>query len=180
MGEPISFKGVKTVADKPYTRPGIKDIFNIKSLKFTSSSKKQTPGLEVLFDRKDDAFPHTFYLSTEALPKLKALIKGATGREMSDDDTLTEEQLRLMLENKKVALKTIGKINEETGKGYVDLGFGGFCARPEEIDFLEYTTKEQGLVDRALAAIERASRQPDDSAPTGGSEAAPGSKPNKW
>src|SRR5690348_13578473 len=137
----LNFKGVDEAKDLVMTKPGTIAVFNIEEVKFDSSKNKGTYYMGVKFSKKGDSFSHSFYLTEKALPRVKTLIKAVTGKVIEEE--LLEEQIKMMLTGKEVALKVIAKIDEENGRAYPDLGFGGFCKPVANISELVFNDKEE-------------------------------------
>lgn len=160
----ISFKGIEEAKDILMTRPGTIDIFDIKEVKFGTTSGKGTYYMGVTFARKGDQFSHSFFLSEKALPRIKSLVKMATGKVLEDE--LQEEQLKMMLEGKKIALKVTGKIDETSGRAYPDLVFGGFGKSADKLTELEFSDQELMLNKKAAEVVRNADASSADAAGT--------------
>ena len=143
----INFKGVEEAKERVMTRPGTIDVFDITEVKFDTTKNKGTYYMGVTFSRKADEFQHSFFLSEKALPRVVTLLKHAAGTEL--DSEVMEEKLIAMLKGKKVAMKVTAKFDEENGRAYADLSFGGFCKSPDKIKELAFTNKELELNKRA-------------------------------
>lgn len=173
MSGPISFKGVEEARETIMTPPGTIAIFTIKEVKFDATKNKGTYYMGVLFARKQDQFSHSFFLSEKALPRVKSLVKVATGKPIGEEDELTEEQLKMLLTGKEIALKVTAKFDDETGKAYPDLIFGGFSKSPDKISELTFSDEETAKNERAKKAraagdISGADKPTTGTAPTGG------------
>lgn len=169
----INFKGVEEARESQMTEPGTIDVFTIKDVKFDSTKNKGTYYMGITFARTADSFNHSFFLSEKALPRVKSLVKHAcSGKEL--DDELSEEQLIAMLKDREVALKVIPKFDEENGKVYPDLGFGGFCKDPDDVSKLAFNEREQADIKRAREMRSKSSTA-DADAPT--AKSAPTTKP---
>lgn len=164
MAGTISFKGVEEAKDRVMTRPGTIGVFKITDVKFGQSEKKATYFMGVTFSRKEDEFSHRFYLSEKALPRVVSLVKAASGVVLGDD--VSEEKLIALLKGKEIAMKITGRIDEENGKAYADLSFGGFCKDPAEIGELVFNHKEEELNAQAAKVFaEGAKAKPEGAAP---------------
>lgn len=139
-GSGINFKGVAEAQEKTMTRAGVIDVFTISDVKFDSTKNKGTYYCGVKFERKNDSFSHSFFLSEKAVGRLKSLIKAATGKELEEE--VYEDQISKMLLGAKVALKVTGKIDTENGRAYPDLSFGGFAKPAEKIGDLSFSDQE--------------------------------------
>jgi hypothetical protein len=161
----ISFKGVEEAKDRVMTRPGTIGIFKISDVKFGQSEKKATYFMGVTFSRKEDEFSHRFYLSEKALPRVVSLVKAASGTILDGDD-VSEEKLIALLKGKELAMKVTGRIDEENGKAYADLSFGGFCKDTAEIGELVFNHKEEDLnAQAAKVYAEGAKAKPEGATP---------------
>lgn len=149
----LNFKGVDEAKETVMTAPGTIDVFTIKDVVFETTKNKGTYYMGVTFNNKSSEFKHSFFLSEKALPRVKSLVKHVTGKVLEEE--VLEEQLIKMLKGKEVALKVTGKIDEENGRAYPDLGFGGFSKEKENIDQLFFTDKELEL-NKTAAAIRAA------------------------
>ncbi len=176
MSGALNFKGVSEAKDSTMTKPGTISVFEIKEVKFDSSKNKGTYYMGVTFARKDDSFQHSFFLTEKALPRVKSLIKAATGTVVEDE--LLEEQLIKMLTGKKIALKVTAKIDDENGRAYPDLAFGGFAKPEAQVGELVFSDKEDDL-NRTAAEIasrgdiskaDKAEGAPAAGAPAAGSD----------
>lgn len=145
----ISFKGVEEARETVMTPPGTIGVFTIKEVKFDSTKNKGTYYMGVLFARKQDQFSHSFFLSEKALPRVKSLVKIATGKSIGDEEELTEEQLKVMLTGKELAMKVTAKFDEENGRAYPDLAFGGFGKAPANIAELAFSDDELAKNEKA-------------------------------
>jgi hypothetical protein len=173
----INFKGVAEAQANNITPWGVVDVFTIKSVEFNPSKKKGTLGMDVVFEREQDSFKHTFYLSEKALPRVVHLVKHAVGKDLDDD--LSEEQLKAMLTGRKVGIKTSAKIDTDNGKAYTDLSFGGFACAPSEISTLKLNNSEQSLCKEAENIRNSGSRNDADSASGSGKSTPPAGSPAK-
>jgi hypothetical protein len=171
----LNFKGVEEAKETVMTEPGTKDIFDITEVKFDSSKNKGTYYMGVTFSRKADKFNHSFFLTEKALPRVKSLVKYATGKEL--DDELSEAQLIKMLEGRKIALKVTAKFDETNGRAYADLPFGGFGKTPDELEALEFTDREKADIAKAKEMRSKANTSEADGPTTKGTGSAPASKP---
>lgn len=142
----INFKGVEEARESQMTEPGTIDVFTIKDVKFDSTKNKGTYYMGVTFARTADSFNHSFFLSEKALPRVKSLVKHAAQKEL--DDELSEEQLIKMLKDRDIALKVIAKFDEDNGRVFPDLGFGGFCKDPEDVAQLAFNEREKRDIER--------------------------------
>ena len=158
----INFKGVEEAKDSTMTRPGTIDVFEIKEVKFETTKGKGTYYCGVTFARKNDNFRHSFFLTEKAVGRLKALIKAATGKVLEEE--VFEDQIKVMLEGKKVALKVTGKVDETNGRGYPDLAFGGFAKDPSMVGELSFSDQENDKNKAALEAIAHARPEAADGA----------------
>jgi hypothetical protein len=159
----INFKGVEEARESQMTEPGTIDVFTIKEVKFDSTKNKGTYYMGVTFQRPTDSFNHSFFLSEKALPRVKSLVKHAANKELEDE--LSEEQLIKMLEGRELALKVIPKFDEENGRVYPDLAFGGFCKDAEDLSKLVFNEREKADIERART-IRRKANPADADAPT--------------
>jgi len=173
MSGTISFKGVEEAKEVLMTPPGTIDLFDIKEVKFDTTKNKGTYYMGVTFARKGDQFSHSFFLSEKALPRIKSLVKMATKEVLEDD--LAEEQLKIKLEGKKIALKVTARFDESNGRAYPDLIFGGFGKSADRLSELVFTEQEMALNAKAKIARESASK-PDADKPTPSAAATPGAK----
>ena len=162
----INFKGVEEAKDKMITRPGTIGVFTVSDVKFANSEQKGTYYMGISFSREEDEFNHRFYLSQKALGRVVSLVKHAAGVKLEDDNVL-EEKLIALLKGKKIGLKVTARIDEENGKAYADLSFGGFASDPDKVSELHFNTKEEELNARAKAIYESAaSAKPEEPATT--------------
>lgn len=145
----INFKGVEEAKDRVMTRPGTIAVFKISEVTFGTTKNKGTYYMGCTFTRKEDEFQHSFFLSEKALPRIKSLVKVAAGVEL--DDEVMEEKLVVLLKNKELAMKVTARIDEENGKAYADLSFGGFAKTPDKIGDLAFSAKETELNNQAAA-----------------------------
>jgi len=162
----ISFAGVEEVSDIQYTRPGVIDVFEIEKVEFGNTKNKGTYYMGVTFKRKADQFSHSFFLSEKALPRVKTLVKNATGIVIKDDEVVYEEQFVKMLTGRKLGLKVTGSVDETSGKWYADLAFGGFCKPAANVSDLAFTSDEEEKNRQAAIAATKAATKSAD-APTG-------------
>jgi hypothetical protein len=171
----LNFGGVEEAKETVMTEPGTKDVFEITEVKFDSSKNKGTYYMGVTFSRKADKFNHSFFLTEKALPRVKSLVKYATGKVLEDE--LSEAQLIKILEGRKIALKVTAKFDETNGRAYADLPFGGFGKAPEELDQLEFTDRELGDIKKAKEMRANSSTAAADGPTAKGASAPAGSKP---
>jgi hypothetical protein len=146
----LNFKGVEEAKDISMTAPGTIDIFTVKDVVFESTKNKGTYYMGVTFANKGSEFKHSFFLSEKAIGRVKSLVKHVTGKLL--DDEVQEEQIIKMLKGREVALKVTAKIDDENGRAYPDLAFGGFAREVDKKDELFFTDKELEL-NRTAAAI---------------------------
>lgn len=174
MSGVIDFTGVDAAASKPFTRPGVIDVFTITKVEFESAKKSGVPMMKITFENDDSGFPHRFMLDAKdksaekrkkVLSRIQSLSEAATGEKLSGG--ITEQSLKLKFEGKKLALKVIGEVSDQ-GKGFPALSFGGFCAPAAEVKFLAFSVEEQRKVDAALEAIESGGSSTADSESGGG------------
>lgn len=148
----VDFTGVPEASDKAMTSPGTIDVFKITGVEFAETQNTGKPFMKVVFENKDSSFSHNFFMTQPALPRIQALARAVTGQPFTGNQ-VTEEQIASALKGKEVALKVLGRVNEETGKGYPDLGFGGFGKSVAQKDELIFSATEQRIVNDTLEAI---------------------------
>jgi hypothetical protein len=152
----FNFKGVEEVKDKSMTRPGTIALFKISAVKFAPSEQKGTLYMGVTFSRKEDEFSHRFYMTEKALGRVKSLVKHAAAADLNDEN-VTQERLIALLTGKELAVKVTARIDEENGKAYPDLSFGGFCQDTDKLSDLAFNNKELELNANAAAVYASAS-----------------------
>lgn len=146
----IDFSDISELSEKAYTKPGVIDTFEIKSVEFKTSPVKGTYFARVTFERNEDGFSEDFYLSKKALPRLQSLISKAAG--ITLNDTVTEETIIELLVGKKVVLKTYFR-TDENGKLYTCLPYRGFAKSVNDDEKeLKYTNEELQQIEMALNA----------------------------
>lgn len=169
--EQFGFDDVKAASDIPLTPPGTIGLFAISKVEFIKSKEKETTGMAHTYTCKKvraqdgtlkdeiSSFRHTYWMSSAALGRVQYLAKVMFDAEFKGQ--LTETQLIAAFQDKDIALKVVGQVNEEKGKGYPDLTYAGFAKKASEFvaspAILQFTTTEQGLIDDALEAM-RSSR----------------------
>lgn len=144
----FNFSNVEEAREIGMTPPGTIDVFKIKEVTFDSTKVKSTYYMKVVFNRKQDQFNHSFFLSEKALPRIKSLVKHASGTILSGASVQEEELIRLLV-GKDIALKVTGKIDEANGRAYADLSFGGFSKEPTRISELFFRDEEVELNEKA-------------------------------
>lgn len=185
--ESFSFDGVEA-ASGSMTMPGTVGVFTIQKVEFVKSKEKQTTGMKHVYhctkargeDGKlvpeDSNFNHTYWMSQGALPRVQYLAKVMFDKEF--EGQIGETQLIAAFEGKEVAMKVIGQVNEEKGKGYPDLPFAGFAKKASEFvadpSILQFNASERGLISDALDAIKSSRPAAADSE---GGAAGPGPAP---
>jgi hypothetical protein len=85
---------------------------------------------------------------------------------------LSEEQLIKLFEGKDIALKVIPKFDEDNGRVYADLGFGGFCKPADKLSDLEFTEREKEDIARAKEMRRRNTSSDADGPSSKGSSSA--------
>lgn len=145
----FDFTGVEAASEKTLTSPGTRAVFKCSEVKFDISQNGKD-FMEVTFDNNSSSFRHRFYMTEGAYPRVQFLHKAIyNGDELTG--AVNETQLIAKFKDKEVALKVGGRVGND-GKGYPDLGFGGFAKHPTRLAELEYSTAEQAAVDEALEA----------------------------
>ena len=146
MGE-INFSGVEEAKERVMTTPGTIGVFSISNVEFGTTKNKGTYYMGVTFTRKEDEFQHSFFLSEKALPRVKSLVKHASGVEL--DTSVHEEKLITLLKGRNLAMKVTARFDDENGRAYPNLPFGGFCKAPERVGELSFSKAEQDDIKRA-------------------------------
>lgn len=149
----FSFDNVEEVSAKGFTEPGTKGKFKIAKVEFENSKNKGTRGMVVTFEDKTSSFRHTFWMTEKALGRIQSLSVAATGEKLTGD--VSEDALKKKLEGKFLGLKVTGTVSD-SGKGYADVPFSGFCTSKDKVEELSFSAKEQGDINRALEAIRNA------------------------
>lgn len=151
----MNFDGVDEPG-KPLTSPGTIAVFLIGDVKFEASKDKGTPFLGANFKELDGSgnvlsqFTESFYITPKAMPRIQHLVSRATGSKLAGE--VTEEQMVIKLQNKKLALKVGGRVGSN-GNGYPRLAFGNFAASVDKLSELQFSPAEKMEVEAALKAI---------------------------
>lgn len=187
----FSFDGVQAATGVSMTMPGTVGLFNISKVEFVESNVKKTTGMKQTYLCKkvrledgslvDEAssFNHTYWMSPGALPRVQYLAEVLLDQKFAGN--MTKESLISAFEGKDIALKVIGQVNEEKGKGYPDLAFAGFAKKASEFladpSILQFDTSDRRLIEEAMNAIK--SSRSSNADQEGASAPAPGasSKP---
>ncbi len=131
----INFETVESASEKSTgfksVKGGIQDLTITKVEAYTSG--KGSEALDVTFESKeaDASFPHKFWLSPKALPRIQYLMEKFTGEKITDSfETVSEaaEKLgaKLVGNTKSVIVDEIKKTNGNFVNTYPDLRFAGF------------------------------------------------------
>jgi len=151
-GLQFSFTNVESAEGYNNTEPGTIGIFTITETEFVKSKDKGTPGLKCTFTHKLDSssFPHTFWLTANALPRIQHLAEHALKQKLSGD--LTGANLCQMFKGKEIPLKVTAQIDEKRGRVYADLPFGGFSAN--DVSELKFSAAEKAQIDKSKGVTE--------------------------
>jgi len=145
----FNFNGVKAAEEgKGFTAPGTIDVFTVEKIEFKTKDNGNEY-FETTFARKEDSFREYFYLTEKAAERFVYLYEKMIGTA-----TLPESEAGIIsaLTGKSIALKVIGSVNQQTGKGYPGLPYSGFARPVAEIGELSFTNSEKGKIDAAIAA----------------------------
>lgn len=145
--QPFNFNNVEAAKGYNNTEPGTIGNFIISETEFVKSRDKGTPGLKCTFTHKTDGstFPHTFWLTAGALPRIQAMAEVALGQKLSGD--ITGPNLCAMFKGKELPLKVTAQIDEKKGRVYADLPFGGFTDK--DISELKFSANEKAEIEKS-------------------------------
>jgi len=192
-GLQFNFNNVDSAQGYNNTEPGTIAMFKISDTEFIKSKDKGTPGLKCTFEQTGpnlnepdeskknkgigSTFPHTFWLTANALPRVQHLSKSAVKAPLSGD--LTGPALCAMFKDKVLPLKVTAQIDEKKGRVYCDLAYGGFSSEEGRIEDISFSNAEVALIEKSKSVVSRsdvatADAEGDDgiaAAPVAGSEA---------
>jgi len=140
---------------KGFTAPGTIAVFTIEEVKFNEKDGKEI--FEVTFSRKEDSFREYFYLTEKAAPRFVYLYEKVMGTKNLPE---AEQGIISALTGKNIALKVIGSVNQNTGKGYPCLPFSGFARPVGELGDLSFSNSEKGKIDAAIQAQQQSAAAP--------------------
>lgn len=168
MSMQFNFNDVKAAEEgKPMTPPGTIAVFTIEEVKFNQANGKEN--FQVTFSRNEDSFREYFHLTEKAAERFVYLYNKVMGTE-----TLPESEAGIIaaLTGKSLALKVVGSINNQTGKGYPGLPYSGYARPAAEIADLSFSNTEQGKIQAVIEAQRNVAANPQQSADNvlGGSE----------
>jgi hypothetical protein len=164
QGMQFNFNNVESAEGYNNTEPGTIAVFKISNAEFVKSKDKGTPGLKCTFeqtgsntlaDEKEakrgigSTFPHSFWLTANALPRIQHLAEHALKQKLSGD--LTGPNLVAMFKGKELPLKVTAQIDERSGRVYANLPFGGFSA--ENISDLKLSSAEQAEIAKSKSVV---------------------------
>jgi len=164
QGMQFNFNNVESAEGYNNTEPGTIAVFKISDAEFVKSKDKGTPGLKCTFeqtgpntlaDEKEakrgigSTFPHSFWLTANALPRIQHLAEHALKQKLSGD--LTGPNLVAMFKGKELPLKVTAQIDERTGRVYANLPFGGFSA--DNISDLKLSSAEQAEIAKSKSVV---------------------------
>lgn len=150
----LDFNNVDEAASINVTQPGTIAVFKIRETEYVESTEKKTPGLKCTFEEIGDhptEFNHTFWLTSGALPRIQTLAKYALKQKLVGSSS--GAQLMAMFKDKALPLKVTASINDQKGKVYPDLPFGGFSA--EKVEDLAFNAKEKAEIERSKSVVEK-------------------------
>ncbi len=144
----FNFNNVKAAEEgRAMTAPGTIDAFTIEEVKYDTRNDKEL--FEVTFGRKADSFREYFYLTEKAAERFVYLYNKVMGTEQLPE---SEAGIITALTGKTIALKVIGSVNQNTGKGYPSLPYSGYARPVANMDELSFSNTEQNKIADALAA----------------------------
>ena len=144
----FAFNEIKAAEEgKPMTSPGTISAFNIEEVKFNQKNGKES--FEVTFSRKEDSFREYFHLTPKAAERFVYLYEKVMGT-----DALPESETGIIaaLTGKTIALKVIGNVNEQSGKGYPSLPYSGYARPVAQLEELKFSNSEHGKIAATIAA----------------------------
>jgi hypothetical protein len=151
---------------KGFTEPGVIDVFTISKVEYKLNEANGRESFQVTFERKDDSFREYFHLTEKAAPRFVYFYDKVMGTENLPEN---EQGIITALTGKSIAVKVIGSVNEQSGKGYPCLPFAGFARSADLISELKFSNNELGKIE----AAKQAQRSSAAATATQGSEAAP-------
>lgn len=162
----FNFNGVNAAEEgKGFTPPGVIDVFTIEKVEFKTNENSGKELFEVTFARKEDSFREYFYLTEKAAERFVYLYDKVLGTTSLPE---SEAGIVAALTGKSIALKVIGNVNQQSGKGYPSLPYSGYARPVAEISELSFSNSEKGKIDAAVAAQTQAASgaaAPQSSAP---------------
>jgi hypothetical protein len=143
----LNFDNVEEAAGSNITQPGTISVFTITGGEYLQSKEKGTPGLKLTFEDTLDgsSFNHTFWLTASALGRIQHLAKHTLKQALSG--AVTPANLIAVFKGKKLPLKVTAQINDEKGRVYPDLPFGGFTA--DKLEELKFSSSELAEIERS-------------------------------
>jgi hypothetical protein len=146
----FSFDNVQAAEEgKGFTEPGVIDVFTISKVEYKKNESNGKESFEVTFERKEDSFREYFHLTEKAAPRFMYLYE-----KVMDTKNLPENEQGIItaLTGKSIAIKVIGSVNEQSGKGYPCLPFSGFAKPVGEVGDLKFSNTEIGKIEAAKQA----------------------------
>ncbi len=144
----FSFANVQAAEEgRPMTSPGTIAAFKIEEVEYLNNNGKES--FKVTFGRKEDSFNEYYHLTPKAAERFVYLYSKVVGTETLPDN---EQGIIAALKDKTIALKVIGSINNQNGKGYPALPYSGYARPVANIDELKFSASEQGKIDATLQA----------------------------
>jgi hypothetical protein len=134
---------------KGFTEPGVIDVFAIAKVEFKVNETNGKESFQVTFERKEDSFREYFHLTEKAAPRFIYFYSKVTGTENLPE---SEQGIITALTGKSIAVKVIGSVNEQSGKGYPCLPFAGFARPADLISELKFSNNELGKIEGAKLA----------------------------
>lgn len=157
----FDFTGSKIAESREFTLPGTIGIFISTKIEFGESKEKKTPYMRIHWQaekvKKDgqlvpetSSFSEDYFLTQNALDRINYIHDKIHGGTMSG--SISTEQLTAKFLNKRLALKVGGQISSN-GKGFTRLGYSGYAEKPEDIEKLKWSTREENENKAVVDAI---------------------------
>ena len=151
---------------KGFTEPGVIDVFTISKVEFKVNENNGRESFQVTLERKEDSFREYFHLTEKAAPRFIYFYDKVMGTENLPE---SEQGIITALTGKSIAVKVIGSVNEQSGKGYPCLPYAGFARPVDLISELTFSNNEIGKIE----AAKQAQRSSAAASATQSSQAAP-------
>jgi len=151
---------------KGFTAPGVIAVFTIAKVEFKVNENSGRESFQVTFERPEDSFREYFHLTAKAAERFVYFYNKVMGTENLPE---LEAGIITALTGKNIALKVIGSVNDQSGKGYPCLPYSGFARSADLMSELTFSNNEMGKIEAAIAA----QRSSASATNTQGSEAAP-------
>jgi hypothetical protein len=146
----FNLNGMKAAEEgKGFTEPGVIDVFTVSKVEFKVNENNGRESFQVTFERKEDSFREYFHLTEKAAPRFVYFYDKVMGTENLPE---SEQGIITALTGKSIAIKVIGSVNEQSGKGYPCLPFAGFARSADLISELTFSNTELGKIEAAKLA----------------------------